>query len=72
MKEKTRDMAIIVVLAVLVVFSGIQTIEIQSIRSFGPAAATSQEAQAPEKSVGSGSYTLPSNLNDLQSMVGGC
>jgi hypothetical protein len=70
-----KELAFIAILAALVAFSAFQAMEIAALKS--PAQdsvspVTGAASQKPAKSSGSGNYNLPSNLENLKTMVGGC
>ncbi len=68
-----KENLLTVFLAVLVVVSAIQAIQLVSLGSaLSTGAAVSRPAPAPAASGGSGGGNLPSNLDDLSGMVGGC
>ena len=62
-----RNVIIVIVLVVLVLLTAVQAIQLSSLKtsiSTGKVSVGSAPAQ--------GSGSVPSNLNDLPSMVGGC
>ncbi|MBS3101064.1 hypothetical protein J4204_02945 [Candidatus Woesearchaeota archaeon] len=62
-----RNVIIVVVLVVLVLLTAVQAIQLNSLKT---SIATGKVSVGSSPSQSSGS--LPSNLNDLPSMVGGC
>ena len=68
--KKTRDIVLIVALAVLIVFSVLQSTEIAALKDSG--ASPGEAAKTSAKTSSAGSYSLPGNLENLESMVGGC
>ncbi|MBI2102156.1 hypothetical protein HYT53_06110 [Candidatus Woesearchaeota archaeon] len=62
-----RNVIIVVVLVVLVLLTAVQAIQLNSLKT---SIATGKVSVGSAPAQGSGS--LPSNLNDLPSMVGGC
>ena len=67
-----NDLVFVVVLGILVVFSALQTMEIASLRETGVSVSAPGTVQQPTKSSDAGSFSLPSNLENLDTMVGGC
>ena len=67
-----KDVVFIVVLVALVVFSGFQTMEITTLKESVSFDTPGPEAKTVQKSSGSEGYNLPNNLENLNTMVGGC
>ena len=64
-----RNVIIVVVLVVLVLLTSVQAIQLSSLKSSISTGNVNVGNPVPSKSSGN---SLPSNLNDLPSMVGGC
>ncbi|MBU0953593.1 MAG: hypothetical protein KKA90_04205 [Nanoarchaeota archaeon] len=69
-----KDAIIIVALLALIVFSGVQAMEIATVRGSEQHALadTAPDPTPPTKTSDAGAYNLPSNLENLNDMVGGC
>lgn len=63
-----RNTIIVAVLIVLVLLTAVQAIQISGLKS-GSGVSNVNVASAPAQNTGN---NLPSNINDLPSMVGGC
>jgi hypothetical protein len=68
-----KDIAFVVVLILLVVFSAYQAVEISALKESAPVTgAVVGTGKTLTKSPGSSGVSLPDNLKDLDTMVGGC
>ncbi len=65
-----RNVIIVIVLVVLVLLTAVQAIQLSSLKSSISAGKVSV-GSAPVQSSGSGA-SVPSSIQDLPSMVGGC
>lgn len=63
-----RNVVIVIVLVVLVLLTAVQAIQLQSVKS---SISTGKVNVGSAPAQGSGA-SIPSNINDLPSMVGGC
>jgi len=66
-KMERKELLVIVLIGLMLLTVGLQTIQIA-----GLAKAQVAPASAPAKATSSGSPVVPTNLQDLPSMVGGC
>ena len=67
-----KNIIIAIVLGVLVVIAGVQAWQLMSIKNKLTTGAISSSGPVAQASSGSGSPQLPSNLQNLPGMVGGC
>lgn len=68
-----NDAIIIVIMVVMVAFSAFQTMEISTLKnSVMTGNVVTDTVKTVEKTSGSGNYNLPKNLENLDTMVGGC
>ena len=64
-----RNVIIVIVLVVLVLLTAVQAIQLSSLKSSISTGKVRVGCSAPTKSSGA---SVPSNIQDLPSMVGGC
>ncbi|MEM3127008.1 MAG: hypothetical protein QW331_02990 [Candidatus Woesearchaeota archaeon] len=69
MDQKTT--IIVIVIAVLVVFAGVQMYQINSLKNTLSGGVTTQTI-APQSGAAGGGASVPANIQNLPSMVGGC
>ena len=73
-KQDTKMLIIALVLGILILVSGIQTLELMSLKNNLNAEIGTLSSGSSQKTIstGSSSGTLSDNLNNLPQMVGGC
>ena len=64
-----RNVVIVIVLVVLVLLTAVQAVQLSSLKK---SISTSKVSVGASPSAGSGGASVPSNIQDLPSMVGGC
>ena len=71
MKMERKEILLIVLIAVLVLTTAVQAIQLVSL-SNNPVIVTSGSGSVPSASGGSSGVSAPTSLDNLPSMVGGC
>ena len=66
-----RNVIIVIVLAVLLLLTAVQAIQLNSLKTSISTGKVSV-GSAPAQGSGGGGGVVPSNIQDLPSMVGGC
>ena len=70
-----KNLVLVIVLAVLVVVAVVQAVQLGGLQDkmeSGSLSTSVKTASAPGASSSGGKAAVPSNINDLPSMVGGC